>query len=255
MADLYDQDCHQDAHGTAPDACTFGDPASGTVVALVGDSHAGQWQPPLAQIAQAEGWRLDTYTKGSCGLTSARTWLGTTDAPYTACGEWNDAVLAHLLADPPDVVVVSSNRAEVVGADDERLTGASEDRAAVAGLTASWSRLQAAGVPVVVLGDTPWVGVDVPECVAQHTDDWSTACTLPVDVPARRSGVAQQRAAADALGLPMLDVTDLMCPDGTCPPIIGGVLVWRDADHVTASYARSLVPELRDWLAPLVTGR
>ncbi|MCR6706304.1 MAG: acyltransferase [Cellulomonas sp.] len=255
VAELYEGDCHQNALGTDPAACTFGDAASSTVVALVGDSHAGQWQPPLAAIAQDEGWRLDTYTKGSCALTSARTWLGTVDGPYTQCGQWNDAVVEHLLADPPDVVVTSNNQIEVVGDDGARLTGPAGDAAAVAGLQDAWARLTDAGIPVVVVGDTPWVGFDVPECVALHEDTWAVDCTVPADVPERRSGLAQQRAAATAADVPLLDLTELLCPDGSCPAIVGGVLVWRDVSHVTASYVRTLEPELRDWLVPLVAPR
>ncbi|WP_280525834.1 SGNH hydrolase domain-containing protein, partial [Cellulomonas uda] len=118
--------------------------------------------------------------------------------------------------------------------------------------SATWQRLSDAGIDVAVLGDTPWVGIDVPECVAQHRDTWTTECSPDSAAPERRSSLAQQQAAADALGVPLLDVTDLLCPDQQCPAVIGGVLVWRDVSHVTASYARTLEPELRDWLVPLV---
>ena len=255
VAELYGQDCHQNALGTEPAACTFGRADARTVVALVGDSHAGQWQPPLAAIAQDEGWRLDTYTKGSCALTTARTWLGTMQAPYDACTAWNEAVVARLLADPPDVVVVSNNRIEVAGADGALVRGRAGDEVAVAGLAATWQRLRDAGIEVVALGDTPWVGIDVPECVAQHRDTWTRDCAPDADAPLRRSGLAQQEAAARDQGVPLLDLTDRMCPDEVCPAIIGGVLVWRDVSHVTASYARTLEPELREWLLPLVPSK
>jgi hypothetical protein len=201
----------------------------------VGDSHAGQWQPPLAAIASDEGWRLDTYTKGSCALTSAPTWLGTVDEAYTQCRQWNDAVVSRLLADPPDVVVTSNNQIEVADDDGSRLTGAAGDAAAVEGLQDAWRTLTEAGITVVVVGDTPWVGIDVPD-----------------EVPERRSGLAQQRAAAAAADVPLLDLTEQVCPGASCPAIVGGVLVWRDVSHVTASYVRTLEPELRDWLVPLV---
>jgi peptidoglycan/LPS O-acetylase OafA/YrhL len=252
VADLYEGGCHQNALGTQPAACTFGDASSSTVVALVGDSHAGQWQPPLAAIASDEGWRLDTYTKGSCALTSAPTWLGTVDEAYTQCRQWNDAVVSRLLADPPDVVVTSNNQIEVADDDGSRLTGAAGDAAAVEGLQDAWRTLTEAGITVVVVGDTPWVGIDVPECVAQHVGTWAAECTVPSEVPERRSGLAQQRAAAAAADVPLLDLTEQVCPGASCPAIVGGVLVWRDVSHVTASYVRTLEPELRDWLVPLV---
>ncbi|WP_376775099.1 hypothetical protein [Mesorhizobium caraganae] len=31
-----------------------------------------------------------------------------------------------------------------------------------------------------------------------------------------------------------------MCPSGDCPAVIGNVFVWRDTDHLTATYSRSM---------------
>ncbi|MBT0995585.1 acyltransferase [Cellulomonas sp. DKR-3] len=251
VADLYADGCHQNSLGVEPAACTYGDPGASTVVALVGDSHAGQWQPAVREVAEDNGWRLDTYTKGSCAFTSATPWLSTIDGPYETCVEWNRAVLDTLLADPPDVVVTSNDAVEPAG-DDGPLTGAAGEQAVVDGFDATWQELAAAGTRVVVLGDTPWVGIDVPECVARHTGSWASACTVGEEAAAARSGLAQQESAAGTSDVPVLDLTDRFCPDGSCPPIIGGALVWRDAHHMTATYARSLAPDVADWLVPLV---
>ena len=37
-----------------------------------------------------------------------------------------------------------------------------------------------------------------------------------------------------------MNVDDYICPDTLCAPVIGDVLVFRDKDHLTATYARSL---------------
>lgn len=42
----------------------------------------------------------------------------------------------------------------------------------------------------------------------------------------------------------MLAVTDLLCRDETCPPIIGGVIVYFDHGHMTATFAATLRPEV-----------
>ena len=50
--------------------------------------------------------------------------------------------------------------------------------------------------------------------------------------------------------LHLLDFDDAFCDDsGACPPIIGNVIVYRDAHHLTATYAESLGPALRRRLA------
>ncbi|WP_051681785.1 acyltransferase family protein [Cellulomonas sp. HZM] len=250
VADLYADGCHQNSAGTAVVACTYGDAGSSTVVALVGDSHAAQWQPALRVVAEQHGWRLDTYTKGSCALADVQASLG--DDPYTTCSTWNRAVTAALVAHPPTVVVTTNDAIEPMTSAGERATGGAAAELAADGLARTWQRLTDAGSRVVAIADTPWVGIDVPECVATHQRSWATACTVDAAAAERRSGTAQQEAAARATGVPVVDLTALVCPAGTCPAIIGEALVWRDAHHLTATYDRTLAPALAEQLVPLV---
>lgn len=41
-----------------------------------------------------------------------------------------------------------------------------------------------------------------------------------------------------------LDVNDLVCPGGVCPPVIGNVRVSLDRDHITRTYAESMQGEV-----------
>jgi hypothetical protein len=54
--------------------------------------------------------------------------------------------------------------------------------------------------------------------------------------------------AARSIGSPRLTVADLsdwLCTPSRCPAVIGGVLVYLDASHLTATYARTLAPMLK----------
>ena len=252
VADLYDDGCHQNKDGVEAKACTYGDPGADVVVALVGDSHAAQWQPTLRVIAEREGWRLETYTKGSCAFADVEQWLSTIDAPYETCSRWGDAVRAALLADPPTVVVTSNDAVDAVVRDGAKVPSASLESDVAEGLARTWEALRAAGSTVVALGDTPWMSTDVPECVAEHDDSWATTCTTARAKAVARSALSQQQAAAAEADVPLIDLDDYVCPGTRCPAIIGGVLVWRDAHHLTATYARTLAPRLAEQLVPLV---
>ncbi|MFU8946969.1 SGNH hydrolase domain-containing protein [Mycetocola zhadangensis] len=46
--------------------------------------------------------------------------------------------------------------------------------------------------------------------------------------------------------LGVLDLTRYFCPDGTCRPVIGGVLAYRDSHHISWVYAHTLAPFLGD---------
>jgi hypothetical protein len=55
--------------------------------------------------------------------------------------------------------------------------------------------------------------------------------------------------AATMTGTPLIDINDAFCIDGLCPPVVGGVLIYRDNQHVTATYARSLAERFQRELA------
>ena len=40
----------------------------------------------------------------------------------------------------------------------------------------------------------------------------------------------------------MLDFSDYFCVDGTCPAVVGNVLVYRDKHHISDTYMRTLAP-------------
>jgi hypothetical protein len=63
------------------------------------------------------------------------------------------------------------------------------------------------------------------------------------------AGYAQlERDVAAATGARLLSLTDVICPDGTCPLVFGTTPVYRDDQHLTATFARGLAPTIDMWL-------
>jgi hypothetical protein len=50
----------------------------------------------------------------------------------------------------------------------------------------------------------------------------------------------------------LIDVAPMLCRDGTCPAVIGNVIVYRNDAHLTATYVRTLTTWLSHQL-PTVT--
>ena len=46
----------------------------------------------------------------------------------------------------------------------------------------------------------------------------------------------------------MLDFTDQFCAGGFCPAVIGNVLVYRDKNHISDTYIRTIAPVFADRL-------
>ncbi len=237
--------CQVDVAVTRPVACTFGDPAGRTTVALVGDSKAMQWLPALEEAAATRGWRVVTYGKSSCAFSDAA--AARVAAAFPQCDDWNRAVQAALRADPPDVVVTS-------GAAASAWTGSGTARQPlVEGYASAWTTLADAGVPVVVVGDSPLSPDDLDVCAARHPTEL-TRCSFDTASAVDGSGLGVQRDAAavadstagSAAGsaVHLLDLTAWICPGEQCPVVIGHVAVHRAGDHVTATYAATLAPQV-----------
>jgi hypothetical protein len=113
------------------------------------------------------------------------------------------------------------------------------------GLVKTFDRLRGMDIPVVLMQDTPAPGLDVPDCLSEHLDAIADCSYALADgVPSFWA----DRAAAEQTGVPVVDLTDAICPGGRCAAVIDGMVVYRDTHHLTATFARALAPELQSRL-------
>ncbi|MFC7877364.1 acyltransferase family protein [Isoptericola sp. NPDC057391] len=225
-----------------PRTCELGDPDGETTVALVGDSHARMLGSPVARLAEDRGWRVLTFLRDSCPFsTEMRT---VPEGPE--CVAANEATLERLLELAPDAVVTVA-----YGASRFRDPGTGE-RPGVRGLADVWQRLEDAGTQVYAVKDAPQPDPYVVRCVASAV---GSAPGRPVDAAgldrcaAPREQAMAGRDLVDAAaervpGVDVVDLTDRFCGRSTCPAVVGNVMVYRDTNHLTDTYARSLAPAL-----------
>ena len=242
VPDLYASGCQVAVEDSDPTSCTYGSADAALTIAVVGDSKAAQWVPAFQLLAEKKDWRIETYTKSACQFATITTSLD--GQPYDTCRTWVDNVLAQLTGpDKPDVVVTAGQRDSGFDA-----SGDLSHEAMQAALVSTWEQLRAAGVTVVSLSDTPQTGMEVYACVSEHPDDL-TQCTYDKAQGVEESGHAIQKAAAEEAHVPFIDLTDWICPEARCAPVIGNVLVYRQGSHITKTYIETLAPRLSSQLA------
>ena len=239
---LYADGCWNEAPFTTRVTCTYG-PDDGPRVALVGNSHAGHWFPPLADLADDRGWRITTYLVSVCYPVDVDLAFPRSDSTV-GCSAWNGWVRDEVAAGGYDLVVMSART-------DQRLAGVAEaeqDAAARASYRRVVEGFADAGAAVVVVRDTPAMGESVPDCVALRGPE---ACArdraeaLEVDP----LGQAAAELVADGVGrVALVDVSDVVCGPRACPAVIGGLIGYFDHGHLTATFARTLRPWLEDGL-------
>lgn len=248
-SDVYRLGCHLSREEVDPAPCVFGPEDAERTIVIAGDSHAAQWIPALRSIADQWGYQLITHTKSACPFILERTqYQGET---YPECATWNEAVIAQLEATPVDLLITTKFSSTWV---DDHESAADNDARVIAGLSAAWERVAAAGTNIVAIEHTPRFRTDIPECVAANLDDPDTCGTSleaatewfdPMPEAAARVGRARS-----------INMNNAICDDGFCAPVVGNVLAYRDPHHLTATFARTLAPalanEIQDYLgAPI----
>lgn len=230
--------------------CVLGSSSSAApVVALFGDSHAGNWTSVLARLASSQGWRFVHLTHGGCPSLLTPIWSLTLKRPYTECDEWHDLALARLEAERPDLVIIAnSDHPSLVGADGTRVAFSNPPTDTwtalwSAGLDKMLSRLETLGGEVAVIGDGPvpsWSGLDPVACIAkQQTDFSSCRAERSTAVPPAVHDLARSIAAAH--GATFVDPTPWLCDADTCPAVIEHYVVYMDGSgHLTAPFVQSL---------------
>ncbi len=240
----YADGCWNNAPFTTRHTCTYSGPDGGAEpsarVALVGNSHAGHWLPALEGVIAQEGWELTTYLQSVCYTVDRP--LGFDGAEESeGCLATNRWAVRSILQGGYDLVIMSNRT-------NQPLAGVAPGDQAAEAQRAYADTLRTftdAGLPVLVLRDTPAMPGDVPDCVASDPDD-VLGCGAPRTAAVEPDPLAAA-AASDGSGLvTLVDVTDLVCDARRCHAVVGGVIAYFDHGHLTATFARTLAPEVTE---------
>jgi peptidoglycan/LPS O-acetylase OafA/YrhL len=226
--------------------CVLANPAAPVTVALFGDSHALQWLPAMERLARQNGWKLVSLTKAGCPAALVQP-PPPLDATEQACLRWRGATLARLAALAPHAVVMTSANTHV-------RAGAAEWQAGTARTLAAFAE---AGVPVVLLRDTPWPDQHVPHCLARSA--WTAwwlgrrPCTFPRTTPLAELAASREKAAAASVpGVRYVDMTPEICGAPACDPYRDGMVLYYDSHHLSATFSATLAPALERALRPVL---
>jgi hypothetical protein len=209
---------------------------SGLMV-LVGDSIGTHWLPALQQAAASRGMRLVVLTKSSCPIVDEPFVYARIHRRFTECEEWREAVASYVQAATPDIVVIGS--ASSYGFNATQWTQGS--RRII-------DRIGEGVRTVVVLAPSPTLPFHGPGCVMTEGKESSgrievaaSACTTDLASAENREVIQALGEATDAsTNSHLLYLNDLVCPDGHCRALSNGDLVYRDQQHLNATFVESL---------------
>jgi peptidoglycan/LPS O-acetylase OafA/YrhL len=217
--------------------CTFGDKAATRTIALAGGSHAEHWVTALDMLGKLHHFKVVTYMKMGCPLTTEELPLVMGDnRPYPGCRVWNNRVMPRLVSDHPDFVFTTSTRPWNIKPGDVM-------PATYIGI---WQTLSDNNIPILAMRDTPWMVRDgkpyfPADCLADGGD--AISCGI------KRSDVlSEHNQTLDFVAqfplLKPLDMSDAVCRKDICRAVEGNVLLYRDAHHISTTYMRTMTGEL-----------
>lgn len=199
------------------------DSADAPTVLVLGDSHAEQWMGAILPVAEERDWNMVAILKGGCSLS-----VRETRPSSTSCLTWQEAAIRYAERLEPDLVVMMGTKAEPEGSG-ERVPR---------GLDDVIDRVSAERTQVLLVRDNPRFEVDMFGCIEEHGPESGLCKRERSDVLAKWNPA--ERLESDRVHI--LDLTEYLCPNGICEPVIGNVAVYMDDNHLSWAYARTLAP-------------
>jgi len=217
------------------------------LIAIIGDSHANQWSDVIAQIARTRSYQVIVFPACMARMQDALLLDGTPQ-----CEGMEQRLVKVFSAITPEVVITSSKLYTPVSKFDsltEVQYWAASQREFIELLspyTKSW----------LVIGDTPELDLHVPDCLSQNKDN-ITKCgrtrkqATPSLFQAAEKRLVEDLARIQNQKIIYLDPTKWLCND-YCPPARGGLILYRDNNHISVSTAFAHTTKIRAALDPLL---
>jgi peptidoglycan/LPS O-acetylase OafA/YrhL len=230
--------------------CRFHDARGTQTVAIVGDSHARFAFPGLAAWLAGRG--VNTVLLGEAGcppLVGAP--AGRTPAWRAQCRERTGEIHAILAAKPDIRTVIFIIRGTFYltglgfGAVESNLNGTPQLSAAefTRGIRDTEAALARLGKRFIFVRENPELGFDPLGCIPRPLRSVPASCVLDRAAIERR-----QRPYDEALravtGVTVVGVLDALCPEGRCPALRNGELLYADDDHLSIAGSRLLTEQV-----------
>lgn len=228
-----------------PDAtariCPLGERSSKRTMVVFGDSHAGMWLPALDEIGKRAGIRVVPLVKVGCGpydVVQRQDGKG----PYPTCPEFREWAHERIAELRPELLVLGARTAWAV----DPGPGETETEAWNSGVESALEELRPLAGRVAVLSGIARFDFSPRECLTAP-ETTMRACTVPYAGPA--AGPAAElngdgERIARRAGADFVDVSGLLCVDRRCPLAADMTAVYRDRDHITATWGRRVSRDL-----------
>lgn len=224
---IYQDGCDEWYHSSELKPCVYGNDQAEKTAVLLGDSIGAQWFPTLTHMLDAQQWKIIVLTKSSCPIVDEPFFYQRIKREYTECSTWRDEAIAWLATRKTDALFIGSTASSSFT--DEQWTR---------GTRRILDKLGTSVGMTYLIEANPTLGFDGPDCLFQHQAAAPRKCTrrLPDDGQYVHVATLLKAVADEHPKTAWIDTSSLVCPDHECSAMQGDVIVFRDSQHLTASF-------------------
>lgn len=223
---IYGFGCDDWFHSSELKPCVFGEDSAKKTAVIFGDSIGVQWFSTLAAMYDPHQWKIVVLTKSSCPMVDEIFFYQRIGREYTECEEWRNKAIEWLQARKVDNIFLGS-------------TASSDftEKQWTEGTGRILERLSRSADAIYVIEANPTLGFNGPDCLIKEKREGGYKCQSLSEnsqysrVASFLKGVVDKYPKAH-----WVETASFVCPEGLCQAIRNDTVVFRDAQHLTATF-------------------
>ncbi|WP_423458058.1 acyltransferase family protein [Ottowia sp. VDI28] len=239
MPIIYQHGCDDWYQSSELKPCLYGKADAEKTAVLLGDSIGAQWFPTLTAMLDDRQWKIIVLTKSSCPMVDEPFFYQRIGREYTECAIWRDKAIEWLKTQKVDRLFVGGTASSAF-TDDQWTEGTRR----------LLDKLSSGATAIYLIEANPALGFNGPSCLRQHQTQTGndSVCPSTADntsyarVSALLKSVVSTPSDARRSKANWIETSSLVCPAGKCRAIQNGVIVFRDSQHLTATFAELAAP-------------
>ena len=206
--------------------CVYGNESAEKKAVLLGDSIGAQWFTTLTEMFNPNDWKIIVLTKSSCPIVDEPFFYERIGREYTECSSWRSKAISWLKENNVDILFIGSVASTPFT--DEQWTNGT-------------LRIvdQLSEVPYIYLIESnPTLGFHGPNCLLQNQSSAPEKCAQGRADNSGYSHVAKtlEKVTMARVNTHWLEPSSLVCPRGHCSAERDGMIIFRDSQHLTATF-------------------
>jgi len=245
--EIYMMGCDDWYHSAALKPCYFGERNANKTAVIIGDSIGLQWFPALKEIFLTSGWQLVVLTKSACPMIEDTIFYKRLGREYTECTQWKDSAIKEIARIRPNAIIMRS--AEGYDIKPNIWNNGSKKFFSQITHSTDW---------IYVIRATPELSFNGPKCLNENRfvneRRLKSACKSKIENDRNSSTWdAIRNASYDFKNIKTIDMNSIVCPNNICAAQKNDVIVFRDQQHLTATFVTNTQQELYRFFESLLT--